>query len=244
MKAIIIDDENGAREVLKNLLDRTCPQVRVLDMCENVPKGVEAIKRHQPDIVFVDVEMPYYPGYELVNFFTEINFKIIFVTAYDQYAIKAFELSAVDYLLKPISRQRLIEAVVKAQEQIGNEKAKQHYDVLLESIKEQEFHKIVISEKSQKRILLLKDIIAIEAQRAYSCIYLKGNQKLIVTKPMGYFANLFPKGHRFYRTHKSWILNLDYVQLFNKNQHTVLLEDNIEAKISKLKITEFETMVF
>ena len=113
MKAIIIDDEEAARSVLSNLLKRTCPQVEILELCENVPEGVKAIHKHKPDLVFLDVEMPDYAGYELVDFFDEVNFKIIFATAYDQYALKAFEVHAVDYLLKPFSQERFDQAIEK-----------------------------------------------------------------------------------------------------------------------------------
>ena len=96
INAILVDDEERARDVLENLLLRFCPTVTLLAKCSNVEHAVEAIKIHQPDVVFLDIEMPNYAGYELVDFFTDINFEIIFVTAYDQYAIKAFEVSAID----------------------------------------------------------------------------------------------------------------------------------------------------
>jgi two-component system LytT family response regulator len=107
IKAIIVDDEESARDVLQNLLLLFCPNVEVVAKCENVLKAVDAINKEQPDLVFLDIEMPNYAGYEIVNFFDKINFEIIFVTAYDQYAVRAFEVAAIDYLLKPIDIDRL-----------------------------------------------------------------------------------------------------------------------------------------
>ena len=105
--AIIVDDERSAREILSGLLVRYCPQINIVEKCKGLKEAVEAIKKQKPSLVFLDIEMPNYAGYEIVSFFEEIDFEIIFVTAYDQYALKAFEISAVDYLLKPVTIERL-----------------------------------------------------------------------------------------------------------------------------------------
>jgi two-component system LytT family response regulator len=244
LKAIIVDDEEGARSVLTNLLTRSSPEIEILCQCENVPEAVKAINKFQPDVVFLDVEMPDYAGYELVHFFDEVNFKIIFVTAYDQYAIKAFELSAVDYLLKPINRLRLKEAVDKLKEQLGGKKIAEDYQVLLESIQEKEFQKIVISEVGSKKVLLLNDIIAIEAQRSYSCIHLVGGKQMTVSKNLRHFESVLPEGNRFFRCHKSWIVNLSKIESFSKANKTISLEGKLEAKLSKVKFEEFEKIAF
>ena len=123
IKAILVDDEESARDVLENLLRRFCPEIDLLDKCNNVEQAVESIKQHKPNLVFLDIEMPNYAGYELVDFFTEIDFEIIFVTAYDQYAIKAFEVSAVDYLLKPIEIERLKESVSRVSPKFNKEQS-------------------------------------------------------------------------------------------------------------------------
>jgi two-component system LytT family response regulator len=116
MKAIIVDDENKARQLLRAMLSDLCPNVEVVADCDDLPNGVKAIKRHSPDLVFLDIEMPGHSGLELLDFFNddEVNFNIIFTTAYDHYAIQAFKLSAVDYLLKPLSPKDLVEAVERA----------------------------------------------------------------------------------------------------------------------------------
>lgn len=242
MKTIIIDDEKRARNVLHKLLERNCPEVEVVELCANVPDGVKAINRHQPDLVFLDVEMPDYAGYELIDFLEEINFKIIFATAYDQYAIKAFELSAVDYLLKPIDRQRLISSVKKAAEQLQHKQSAKEYKVLLSSIQEKQFKKLVIPYLNEKKIVKINDIIAIQADRAYSKIHLKNDKPIVVSKNLGHLENLLPKDGTFFRSHKSWMINIHKIKSFNKKESTITLEADVIAKLSKHKVADFNAL--
>lgn len=243
INAVIVDDEESARDVLSNLLARAFPEIKIVATCSNVPDAAVQIKHYNPDVVFLDVEMPNYAGYEIVGFFEKIDFEIIFITAFDQYAIKAFELSAVDYLVKPINRMRLAEAVTKLKEKVGHKKAIGDYQVLLESIKTNSLDKIVIPEIGNRRILLLNDIIAIEGKGAYSSIYLNQKKSIVVSKNLKYFENVFPSNAAFFRSHKSWIINFDCVKSYNKSKSQVLLNGDIIAKLSKYRITEFETEI-
>ena len=163
IKAILVDDEEGARNVLNTLLVRFCPEIEVVSVCLNVLDAVEEVKKHKPQVVFLDVKMPNYAGYEIIDFFEVIDFEIIFVTAFDNYAIKAFELSAIDYLLKPISRVRLIESISKLSNKIEEKNKLQNYMVLIDAMKKKELDTIIISELGNKRVLKLSNIIAIEA---------------------------------------------------------------------------------
>ena len=122
IKAIITDDEEGARNVLSQLLEYESPNIEITAKCIDVPSTVQAIKELKPDVVFLDIQMPVYAGYEIFNFFETIDFEIIFVTAYDQFAIKAFELNAVDYLVKPVSRHRLTQAIEKLTQKLHSKK--------------------------------------------------------------------------------------------------------------------------
>ncbi len=243
IKAILVDDEKAARNVLSKLLEKYCPKIELLDQCTNVPEAVISINKHTPEVVFLDVEMPEYAGYELINFFDKPNFEIIFITAYDKYAIKAFELSAVDYLLKPINRTRLKEAVDKLSDSLLLKRASEDYKILLESIKERKYQKIVIPELGNKRVLLLEDIIAIEAQRAYSCIHLEKNEKLIVSKNIRYFESVLPMGKDFFRTHRSWVINMKKIKALQKNTGTILMENGLKTKLPKNKYAEFEKLL-
>ena len=240
IRALIVDDEIAARDVLKNLLIRVSNSVEVVGSTHDVPSAVEKIKLLRPDVVFLDVQMPNYAGYEIVNFFEEIDFEIIFVTAYDEYAIKAFELSAVDYLVKPINRLRLKEAIAKLEQKIERVGAKENYETLMESIKDKELGKIVIPELGNKRVLQLSDIIAIEAKGAYSNIYLKNAKPLLVSKNLKHFESVLPEDQIFFRSHKSWIINLNEIQALSKSSGEIKLTDNICARLSKYRVPDFQ----
>ncbi len=244
LKAIVIDDESAARNVLKNLLDWSEESIVVVDEADHLVKGVEIIKKHQPEVVFLDVQMPDYAGYEIVQFFDQIDFEIIFVTAFDQYAIKAFELSALDYLVKPIDRDRLDQALLKVRKSVTQRNLADNYNVLKEVVEKKEVKKIVISEiyegHIQQRLLIIKDIIAVEAQRAYCLIYLKNSDSLLVSKNLKSFEELLPIGDPFIRTHRSWLVNATLVERINIGTGTVVLSDNIIAKLTKANISNLE----
>ena len=240
-KALIVDDEPAARDVLNNLLRRIPESVEVVGTAHDVVDAVQKIKELKPDVVFLDVQMPNYAGYEIVNFFDEIDFEIIFVTAYDEYAIKAFELSAVDYLVKPINRIRLKESIAKLEQKMKQKGAIENYEILREALKEKELGKIVIPELGNKRVLQLNDIIAIEANGAYSNIFLKDEKSLMVSKNLKYFESTLPEDSVFFRSHKSWIINLEHIQQFSKSKGEIQLINNISARLSKYRVPDFQT---
>lgn len=239
--AILVDDEESARNILSNLLLNFCPQINIVDKCEDVEQAVESIKKHQPNLVFLDIEMPNYAGFEITSFFKEINFEIIFITAYDNYAIKAFQVSAVDYLLKPIEINKLKEAVEKfiSKQQIKN--ASINYDVLIESLKDNHIKKIIVPHQGDQKIILIENIIAIEASESYSYIHTSDNEKYIVSKNLKHFERLLNQNNNFFRTHKSWIVNTEFLKEYSKSKLLISLENNIHAKLSKYKIALFET---
>lgn len=241
IKAIIVDDESAARDVLQNLLHRISSSVDVIGTAQDVPEAVLKIKELKPDVVFLDVQMPNYAGYEIVNFFDTIDFEIIFVTAFDQYAIKAFELSAVDYLVKPINRLRLKEAIEKLTEKIDRKDVAENYEVLLETLKEKELGKIIISELGGKHIIQLNDIIAIEAQGAYCNIHLQNGKSIVVSKNLKHFESTLPEDQVFFRSHKSWIINLEKIEQYWKSKGEIKLQSDIVARLSKYRIAEFQS---
>ena len=144
--AIIVDDEERARRVLKHLLELSDERVEVLDTYDSVPSAIAGIETHQPDIVFLDVQMPNYNGYELFNFIKEPDFEVIFVTAFDEYAIKAFEFNAIDYLTKPVNRSRLQAAIEKAINRMREKQQIKGYKELISSFEDKELKNIVINE--------------------------------------------------------------------------------------------------
>lgn len=242
IKAILVDDEESARDVLENLLRRFCPEIDLLDKCNNVEQAVESIKQHKPNLVFLDIEMPNYAGYELVDFFTEINFEIIFVTAYDQYAIKAFEVSAVDYLLKPIEIERLKESVSRVSPKFNKEQSQVRIDHLKETLSHSSIQSILATKNGNQYVVNINDIIAIEAQESYSCIHTKSD-KYVMSKNLKHFERLLSEHTNCIRSHKSWIVNVNYVVHYSKSDLSIKLESDIIAKLSKYKKTEFEDLL-
>ena len=186
IKALLVDDEESARDVLENLLLRFCPEVSLIAKCENVPQAVELIKTQNPDLVFLDIEMPNYAGYEIVKFFDKVNFEIIFITAYDQYAIRAFEIAAIDYLLKPIDIERLKLAVDRVKLRQNLELQSQRLSVLSSTLETKQLKNIVVTDKGNQNILPIDSIIAIEAMESYCTIHTT-DKKYIVSKNLKHF---------------------------------------------------------
>lgn len=242
LKAILVDDEESARNVLTNLLARFCPQIEIIQTCTNVLSAVDAINEHKPDVVFLDIEMPNYAGYELVSFFEKVDFEIIFVTAYDKYAIKAFEISAVDYLLKPIEIDRLKQAVEKLTLKADLKNSSKNYSALKDNLQAEQVSKIVVRKNDGQEIIAIEDIIAIEAQEAYSCIH-TSSATYLMSKNLKHFETILEQNTSFFRAHKSWIINLNNVKSFSKTKLEIELKNNIVAKLSKYKKPEFEAVM-
>lgn len=244
IKAILIDDEQSAIRVLTNLLKKLSSNIEIITTSSNLKDGVKQIKKLQPDVVFLDVQMPNYAGYEIVKFFNKINFEIIFVTAYDQYAIKAFELNAIDYLVKPIDRTKLTASIKKVEGKLNQKAALVDYQILLKTIKEKDYKKIIIPELGNRRIINLDNIIAIEADGAYSKIHLKESRIITTSKNLKYFESVLPKDTTFFRSHRAWIINLDYIDFLNKTERNVTLANGtIIAKMSRARINDFENII-
>jgi two-component system LytT family response regulator len=242
LKAILVDDEEGARDVLSNLLLRFCPEVDLIAKCTNVLEAVEEIKRLEPDVVFLDIEMPNYAGYEIVNFFDEVKFDIVFVTAYDQYAIRAFEIAAIDYLLKPIDIERLKLAVSRVQMQRNKIEQKDRLNLLKDSLKSKELNNIVVADKGNQHIIPLDKLIAIEAQESY-CILHTSDKQFIASKNLKHFETVLESIPRFFRVHKSWIINKDHLLNYSKSELTIQLSNGLTTKLSKYKKVEFEEVI-
>ncbi len=242
IRAILVDDEESARDVLQNLLLRFCPDVELLGKCESVPEAAELIKKLNPDLVFLDIEMPNYAGYEIVKFFDEINFEMIFVTAYDTYAIRAFEVAAIDYLLKPIDIDRLKKSVARVQQLVSKNHHVERLGLLRSALENDVIKKIAVTERGQQFILSLDQVIAIEAQESYCTIH-TADKKYMVSKNLKHFETILENNSDFIRTHKSWIINRKQMLHYSKSNFTIALSNNIIAKLSKYKKAEFEESI-
>lgn len=242
LRAIIVDDELRARRVLRNLLKSMCSDLHIVDECGSVLTAIESIQKHQPDLVFLDIQMPEYRGYELFNMLENINFDVIFVTAYDEYAIKAFEWNALDYLTKPVERERLKQSVERAKQRKKQKIVLKDYNELVSAFETNEIKNIVVNELNSRKVIELDSILSIEGMGAYSKIHFADNSVLTVSKNLKYFQDILDDHQEFYRCHKSWIVSLNKVQSFNSSQFFLMMENNSKVKISRTKMGEIELM--
>jgi len=243
IRTILVDDEESARSVLSSLLLSNCPEIEIICTCVDVETAAEAIKKHQPDLVFLDVQMPGYNGYELVNFIPEINFQIIFVTAFDNYALKAFEISATDYLLKPVKRERLKDAVKKVGVKLQAKQSFEDYTILTKSLQERKITQLAISTTEGKFFLKLNEIVAIRGEGAYGLIHLQNGETMTTSKHLKNFEEIFSNETQFFRCHKSWIINLDFITKIKSTELLIELNNCLEIKFSKSKRAELTEMI-
>lgn len=238
--AIIVDDEQHARQVTENMLRLYCPDVKVLTTCSNVPEAVLAIKEHKPDVVFLDIEMPDYNGFTLLKFFDEVSFQIVFVTAYSQYALQAFELAAVDYLLKPLQADKLKEAVERLRQKLSTKDLKQQLELLQENLNNGSMSKIALPISDGILFVSVDDILYLTADGAYTEVNLANESKVIVSRKLKFFEDLLIKRKNFFRIHRSYLINLNHVAKYNRTESMVTLENNISLPVSKERKKEFE----
>lgn len=242
LRAILVDDEESARDVLQNLLLRFCPEVELIAKCENVLQAVEVIKAEKPDLVFLDIEMPKYAGFEIVNFFTEINFDIIFVTAYDQHAIRAFEIAAIDYLLKPVDIERLKLAISRVQQKHNIVQQAERLSLLSNTLETKQLKNIIVTDKAQQHIIPLESLIAIEAQESY-CTLHTTHKNYVASKNLKHFETVLESLPQFIRVHKSWIINKEYLKNYSKSDLSIQLTNGLTTKLSRYKKAEFELAI-
>lgn len=214
INAIIIDDEVRARVSLQLLLEEYCPNIKVIEQCETLAEGIKAINKFKPNIVFLDIEMPAHSGLELFDFFNEeeIDFSVIFTTAYSQYAIKAFKFSAIDYLLKPIHPEELVEAVKRF------EKTKsQNIKILKENLYQNKLNKIAVPTGNSILFLETDQILYVKGEGSYCEIVLLNGEKIICSRYLKNFEDILSSYSNFLRVQKSYIANLNYVSVYNKS---------------------------
>lgn len=246
MKAIIIDDEPKARNLLRKIVDDFCPSITEVEEAEDLPSGVELIKTIQPDIVFLDIEMPEYNGTQIFDFFekNEINFHIIFTTAYSEFALQAFEMNAIDYLLKPMRPNKVKEAVEKAQKKMKSENISKQLAELKSNFQSAMFQKIGLPVTDGILFIELENIILMEADGMYTKVYTTDSGSQIISKPLKFFVDLLDKNSLFYRPHRSFLINNKHIkQYVRKDGNYIIMSNEMIVSISKEKRDEFLTIV-
>lgn len=246
MKAIIIDDEPKARNLLEILIKENCPKITTVFSAEDLLSGVALIKTEQPQIVFLDIEMPQHSGLEIFDFLDtkEHNFEIIFTTAYSEYAIQAFELSAIDYLLKPLRAEKLKEAVNKAIQNIGKTQINLKLEELRKSLTASNFNKIGLPVADGIKFVNFNSIIMLAADGMYTNVSTVKEGTILVSKPLKFFVEILQKINTFYRPHRSYLINLSFIKEYiKKDGGYIIMENNKGVSISKDKKDEFLTIV-
>jgi two-component system LytT family response regulator len=235
IKTIIIDDEPDAVDFISSIICEYCPGLEVTGKAYDVSEGVQVIKDQLPDLVFLDVEMPHGTGFDLLAFFPEKEFDVIFITAFNHYAIKAIKFSAVDYILKPINVNEFIEAVNKVMQKRSNTmfRGNENIKALLENLRTAVPSRLAIPTSDGMEYLNPKEIIRIEADRSYSWFYLAGNRKILVSKNLKEFQDMLSDRH-FFRPHNSYLINLKYVKKYvRKEGGYIEMQDGSEIPVSR-----------
>ncbi|GAA4451196.1 LytTR family DNA-binding domain-containing protein [Nibrella saemangeumensis] len=234
IKAILVDDEKHCRETLSMQLERYCPDVTLLTECSSAAEGLQAINQYNPDVVFLDVEMPGMNGFDMLKCLPAIPFALIFTTGYDTYAINAIRFSALDYLLKPIDRNDLINAVAKVQARPAPA-TNQQLDILMQKLEGRltGLQKIALPTLEGFELVPLDTIIRCESDGSYTYFFVKGGRKITVSRTLKEVEELL-EGHSFLRVHHSHIINLNEVQRYVRGEGGyVILSDTSSVNVSR-----------
>ncbi len=217
IRGIIVEDEKHSRETLRGMLDRYCKNVEIVAETDSYRGGLKEIREHHPDVVFLDIQMPDGSGFRMLEELDEIDFEIIFTTAFDQFAIKAIKYSALDYLLKPIDPEELVRALKKVETKLSNQKVNQNIQVLLDNIKARDAdpHKIILSTSEKIHIIETDQIIRCESDNYYTNFFLSDGKKILISKTLKENEQLL-SDHNFIRPHKSHLVNVKYIKGFLK----------------------------
>jgi len=236
LRTIIVEDEQTSREILRSYLTKYCPTVEIIGEASNIDEALLLIRNNELDLVFLDVEMPYGSGFDLLEKLDKTSFEVVFVTAYNQYAIEALNSHASYYLLKPISIDELIKAVDYVTEIKTRENELQN-SVLVPKSNPTD-HKITIPTQDGFEVLQMQDIIYCKADDNYTELFLSNNRKKLVSKTLKYFEGIL-KESGFARIHKSFLVNVTYIVSYKKGKGgTVYLSNGKELSVSASKKAE------
>lgn len=241
IRAVIIDDEVDACETLRMALERYCPTVQLLQTCTSAEDGIVTIRTLKPDVVFLDVQMPEMSGFDLLQHIDSISFAVIFVSAYDQYAIRAIRFSAVDYLLKPVNAGELVAAVARVAENGITRERQVRVSSLMQnaSALTGPITRVAVPLGDTIEMFETRDIIYCKAEGSYSYVYRTNHRKTLVSRHLKDFENLLADAG-FFRIHHSFLINIRHVQRVVKSEGGyVVMSDDHELDISRRKRDEF-----
>ncbi len=241
IKCVLIDDERNALEMMEWLLKTYCPEVTIAAMCNSAEQGIEAIHQHRPDVVFLDIEMPKMNGFDMLEQFDKLFFDVVFCTAYDQFAIKAFKYAALNYLLKPIDPADLKETIERIKEK-KSIPVKEQFDLLLQNIRstvKTTPQRIALTTGDGLLFVPTQDIIYCEADSNYTHILLSGGKRILVSKVLKEIDEAL-SGPDFFRVHSSYLININRIKKFVRGDGGYILMDNdAQITISRSRKQEF-----
>lgn len=239
LKAVLVDDDESNLSAMSEKLGKHCPQVSIAALCENGDEGINAIETLRPDIVFLDIEMPVMNGFTMLQKLTYRDFDLIFVTAYDHYAIQAIRFSAIDYLVKPVDIEELKAAVEKAAIQKNKRTPAQQVDLLLDYLQMKHPRRIPIPTSEGLRFIHMDDIIYLEASSNYTYIFLRNAQKILVSRTLKDFEELLP-AETFVRIHHAHVINKSFIERYIRGDGgQVVLQNGAILDVSKRKKADF-----
>ncbi|MCK6695299.1 MAG: LytTR family DNA-binding domain-containing protein [Thermoanaerobaculia bacterium] len=244
IRCIIIDDENNSLEMMEWLLATYCPEVSILAMCNSGAQGIEAIRRHQPDVVFLDIEMPHMNGFDMLEQFDKLNFDVVFCTAYDQFAIKAFKYSALNYLLKPVDPEDLQETIRRIESK-QNTPSREQIDLLLQQLRQANkpaSARIALTTNDGMIFVPTQDILYCEAESNYTKVVLSNGKKMIVARVLKEIDETLSGGD-FFRIHNSFLININHIKKYVRGDGGyVIMDDDVTISISRSRRQAFMEM--
>ena len=243
MKAVIVEDEERSRIVLQNLVETYCPEVEVVAMADSVNNAVKELRTHQPDILFLDVQINGGTGFDVLDKMDDMNAALIFTTAYDAYALKAFKFSAIDYLLKPIDIEELKNAVRRASVSQQHTVDQVKIQNLLTNLRNpNEDPVLLVSTIESVEFVRIRDIIRCEAEGAYTKLFLRDAKPVMVSKVIKEFEFLL-QDYGFYRVHQSYLINLKEVRKYVKSENHLLMRDGAQIQLARSRKDQFFNVI-
>lgn len=237
LEAILVDDEDVSLRSLKYELEKYCPNVKVLEAISDPVKAVESIRQMNPDVVFLDIEMPKMNGFDLLQCFPSIDFDVIFVTAYDEFAVKAFEFNAVDYLLKPVLKSKLIQSVSKLSEKQKHAFDQASLHALMQNINlnsgDTRVPTLAIPTQEGFEIIHVSEITHLHAESNYTWVHLQDSDKYLVSRTLKEVAEMI-NSEQFFRAHKSYVVNLNHIRKYVRGRGGYLiLRNGVDVPVSR-----------
>lgn len=238
IKTFIIDDEKNARETLKILFKKYFPEVDIIGEADSIKTGIELLNNKSADLVFLDIEFPTGTGFDILAGINKIDFDIIFVTAFDQYAIDAFRFSAVDYILKPVKINIFKEAINKFKQKRKYKDKDQKFRILIDNFNNN-IHRIVLPTRKGFIVVKIKDIIRCEGDRNYTNFFFVNNKPMLVSRTIKEFEELLTN-HNFFRIHQSHLVNINHITEYIRGKGgEIKMSDNSELPVSKYRKKDF-----